>query len=89
MYDIAKQEFDEILHTSTKCNLYQYLVPTFYIQTYLTRPKDALYIKIVVHATNCLNQYDIIHYVHSTPNYLYHLDFLNTYHINNYNNHCI
>jgi hypothetical protein len=33
MYDIAKQEFDEILH-----NLYQYLVPTFYIQTYLTKP---------------------------------------------------
>jgi hypothetical protein len=28
LYDIAKQEFDEILHTSTKCNLYQYLVPT-------------------------------------------------------------
>jgi hypothetical protein len=35
MYDIAKQEFDEILHTSTKCNLYQYLVHTFYIQTYI------------------------------------------------------
>ena len=38
LYDIAKQDFDEILHTSTKCNLYQYLVPTFYIQTYLTKP---------------------------------------------------
>jgi hypothetical protein len=41
LYDIAKQGFDEILHTSTKCNLYQYLVPTFYIQTYLTKPIES------------------------------------------------
>jgi hypothetical protein len=128
MYDIAKQEFDEILH-----NLYQYLVPTFYIQTYLTKPIPELYKKYInkmrlsshnlsieqgryyssnsclaisyilcliitrcsLHKdccachklfkpirhnslrtqhtqTNCLNQYDIFHYVHSTPNYLYH-----------------
>jgi hypothetical protein len=42
MYDIAKQEFDEILH-----NLYQYLVPTFYIQTYLTKPIPELYKKYI------------------------------------------
>ena len=48
MYDIAKQEFDEILHTSTKCNLYQYLVPTIYIQTYLTKPIPELYKKYII-----------------------------------------
>jgi hypothetical protein len=35
------------VHTSTKCNLYQYLVPTFYIQTYLTKPIPELYKKYI------------------------------------------
>jgi hypothetical protein len=48
MYDIAKQEFDELLHTSTKCNLYQYRIPTFYIQTYLTKPIPKLYKKCII-----------------------------------------
>ena len=48
MYDIAKQELDEILHTSPKCNLYQYYVPTFYMQTYLTKPMPELYKKYII-----------------------------------------
>ena len=31
-----------------KCNLYQYLVPTFYIQTYLTKPMPELYKKYII-----------------------------------------
>jgi hypothetical protein len=48
LYDIAKQELDEILHTSPKCNLYQYYVPTFYMQTYLTKPMPELYKKYII-----------------------------------------
>ena len=47
LYDTCKQELDAVLHVSPKCKLYQHLVSTVDLQTYLTKPIPNLYKKFI------------------------------------------